>query len=208
MWSVCNSKEFQYENCTKVLILAYHQVTNALLLVGVTMTVLEVIDILQDFKKHLFLSSTLDFVEILTLGKMAEIWKMHFIRSFITRIWFAQVHQKLTRMHVKETPAVHSNVESVHKALGFWLVLFHGESDVVTWVESIFESVYISHFSTNDLEFTLEWANIINGLNNTLDSTLPSILQVHSRTMIAVTLSPQKLLLRQQRLLFHPQLQR
>ena len=46
---------------------------NVLLLVGVTMTVLEVIDILQDFKKHLSLSSTLDFVEILTLGKMVEI---------------------------------------------------------------------------------------------------------------------------------------
>ena len=73
MCSVCNSNEFKYENRTKVLILAYHQVTNALLPAGVTMTVLEVIDILQDFKKHLFLSSTLDFVEILTLGKMVEI---------------------------------------------------------------------------------------------------------------------------------------
>ena len=56
-----------------VLILAYHRVTNALSLVGVTMIVLEVIGILQDFKKHLCLSSIPDFVEILTHGKMAEI---------------------------------------------------------------------------------------------------------------------------------------
>ena len=57
----------------KVLILACPQVTNVSLLAGVIMIVLEVIDILQDFKKHLFLSSIPDFAQILTLGKMAEI---------------------------------------------------------------------------------------------------------------------------------------
>ena len=56
-----------------VLILVYLQVTNALLLVGVTMIVLGVIDILQDFKKHLSLFSIQDFVPILIHGKMVEI---------------------------------------------------------------------------------------------------------------------------------------
>ena len=73
MYSVYYFLEIHYENRMLVLILAYLQVTNALLLVGVTMIVLGVIDILQDFKKHLFPSSIPDFVGILTHGKMAEI---------------------------------------------------------------------------------------------------------------------------------------
>ena len=57
----------------KVLILVCRQAMNALLLVGVTMIVLEVIVILLDFKKHLSLFLIQDFVPILIHGKMAEI---------------------------------------------------------------------------------------------------------------------------------------